>query len=103
MSLHCGLLYLQRGIEFILHVSAINDLVLASPSHRSSLLRCLHRALCSLIQAVTSCIQKRVAVNGPFKGLSTKDPWQRNVLPTQVCCSTDLLDMLQITPTYGSL
>lgn len=67
------------------------------------LLRCLHRALSSLTQTETSCIQKRVAVNRPFKGLFTKGPWQRNVLPTQVCCSTDLLDILQITPTYGSL
>lgn len=51
----------------------------------------LHRALCSLIQTEISCIQKQMTVNRPFKGFSTKGPWQRNVLPSQVCCSADFL------------
>lgn len=49
--------------------------------------------LCFLIQTDTSHMQTQMAVNRPFKGLSTKGPWRRNVLPIQVCCSTDLLTL----------
>lgn len=85
---------MQRGIKFIFYVSAINDLILTYPIHHSSLMVCsLHRALCAFIQREMSCLQNQMSVNRPLRAPSATGPRQRNVLPTQVYCSADLLTL----------
>lgn len=49
----------------------------------------LHRALCSQIPRETSCI-KSDDCQQAFHGGVHQGPCQRNILPTQLCCSADL-------------
>lgn len=70
----CHLLYFQGGIQFIFHLSTINDLVLAylSQNFLCQAVCSLHRALWSLIPRETSCIKPDDS--RPFMGVSTKVP-----------------------------
>ena len=86
MPLHYGLLYLQRGIQFVFHVLATNDLVLAYPSHHCL----LHNLLFALpFKGRRRAYKTRWLSTG--RSRDSKGPCDRNVLPTQVCCSADLL------------
>lgn len=88
-----GLLYLQRGIQFIFHLSTINDLVLAYLSHQ-----CLCDTVCSLHRALCSLIPRRTCIKPDdcqqaFHGSVLQGPCQRNMLPTQICCSAELFTL----------